>query len=450
VTALVVLFLTGALAALGGLWASPRAVKEGVRLGLLLALGLLLLAPGSSAFLGLFVLDNLARAVGIVAVLAALLASLVGSRYLEKTGIRAFEYHALLAFSAMGALAMAATPNLAVILVGLELLSLPLYALAALRYDAKSEEAALKYFLLGAVAAALYFYGLVLYFGATGSFAVGAVGEGPLFAAGMILLLAGLFFKAAMIPFGWWAPDVYQGAPTPVTLYMAAGVKAAAFAALLRVVVGAGYGGAWIAVLALVVLLTVVYGNLAALAQAEAKRLLAYSSIAHAGYLALALFGPEPVPALGYYLLAYALSTGLAFAVLAQLDEGEGVAFGAVQGLIRKSPMLAGMLLIALLSLAGMPPLVGFWGKYLVFVEAARAGQYALLVIALLTAAVAAYYYLRLAAFAFFLPPEREEAIEVRPLASFTMGLVAFFILALGFFPAWGVQLLFGNGALMR
>ncbi len=434
-TALAVLFLTGALAALGGLWAPPRAVKQGVRLGLLLALFLLIVAPSQSAFLGLFTLDPLARGVGLVAVLAALFASLVGSGYLEKTGIRAFEYHALLAFSAMGALAMAATENLAVILVGLELLSLPLYALVALRYDEQSEEAALKYLLLGAVAAALYFYGLVLYFGATGSFAVGAAAEGPLFAAGMVLLLSGLFFKAAMIPFGWWAPDVYQGAPTPVTLYMAAGVKAAAFAALLRVVVGAGYGGVWAAVLALAVLLTVVYGNLAALAQGEAKRLLAYSSIAHAGYIALALFGPSPAPAVGYYLLAYLLSTGLAFAVLTQVDAGEGVPFAALQGLIRKSPMLAGMLLLALLSLAGLPPLVGFWGKYLVFVEAARAGQYALLVIALLTAAVAAYYYLRLVAFAFFLPPEREGAVEVRPLAAFAMGLVAFLILALGFFP---------------
>ena len=434
-SALVVLFLTGALAALGGLWFSERAVRQGVRLGLLLALGLLALAPDQTGFGGLLVLDRFARALGGVGIVAALIASFTGTAYLERTGMRAFEYHALLAFSAFGVLAMAASTNLVVILVGLEILSLPLYALAALRYDEKSEEAALKYFLLGAVAAALYFYGLVLHFGATGSFAVDAVGEGPLFAAAMMLLLAGLFFKAAMIPFGWWAPDVYQGAPTPVTLYMAAGVKAAAFAALARVVVGAGLGGVWAAALALAVLLTVVYGNLAALPQGEAKRLLAYSSIAHAGYLALALFGPEPGPALGYYLLAYALSTGLAFAVLAQVDAGEGVPFEKLSGLVRRSPMLAGMLLLALLSLAGLPPLVGFWGKYLAFLEAARGGQYALLVIALLSAVVAGYYYLKLLAVAFFTPSEDAETIEVGPAASFAMGLVAFLILALGFFP---------------
>ncbi len=430
-----VLFVTGLLAALSGFWVAERWVKNLVRLGLVVALVWLPFLPKESLFSGLFLMDGFARALTFVGVLAALFASLVGSGYLERTGMRAFEYHALLAFSAFGLAAMAATANLVVILVGLELLSLPLYALAALRYDAKSEEAGLKYFLLGAVAAAVFFYGLVLYFGATGSFALGAVGKGPLFGAAVTLLLAGLFFKAALTPFSWWAPDVYQGAPTPVTLFMATGVKAAAFAALARVAVGVGVGGIGGAVLALAVVLTVFFGNLAALAQHEAKRLLAYSSVAHAGYIALALFGPDPAPAVGYYLLAYALSTGLAFAVLAQIDGGQGVPYGEVQGLVRRSPMLAGMLLLALFSLAGLPPLVGFWGKYLAFVEAAKAGQYGLLAFALLTAVVAAYYYLRLLAQAFFLAPEKKGEVAVRPLAALTLGLVAFLVIALGVFP---------------
>ncbi len=157
--------------------------------------------------------------------------------------------------------------------------------------------------------------------------------------------------------------------------------------------------------------------------------------MAHAGYIALALFGPDPAPAVGYYLLAYALSTGLAFAVLAQVDGGRGVPFGEVRGLVRRSPMLAGMLLLALFSLAGLPPLVGFWGKYLAFVQAARGGQYGLLAFALLTAVVAAYYYLRLLAQAFFLEPEAKGGLEVRPLAALALGLVAFLVVALGVFP---------------
>jgi NADH-quinone oxidoreductase subunit N len=178
------------------------------------------------------------------------------------------------------------------------------------------------------------------------------------------------------------------------------------------------------------------------LAQQEAKRLLAYSAIAHAGYLALGLFGPAPAPAIGYYLLVYALSTGLALAVLSQIDAGGGVPYAALSGLIKRSPLLAGLWLLALFSLAGLPPLAGFWGKYLVFLEAARGGAWGLLAFALLTAVVAAYYYLRLAALAFFARPEASEEVEVGPLAAFTLGLVGALVLVLGVFPGLLMPLL--------
>jgi len=432
-----ILFLTGLLATLLGVEAPVRWVRWVVRAGLALALGAaLFFGAEGQAFGGLFLYDGFARVAGVVGMVAGLFASLVGARYLERAGMERFEYHALLAYSVFGVQVMAASANLVVILIGLEILSLPLYALAALRYDAKSEEAGLKYFLLGAVASAVMLYGIVLLYGATGSFAVSAVGQGPLYLAGLLLVLAGLFFKASLVPFHWWAPDVYQGAPTPVTLYMATGVKAAAFAALARVVVGAGVGGLAGAVVALVVVLTVFYGNLGALAQSEAKRLLAYSSVAHAGYIALAVFGPNPAPAMGFYLFVYALSTGLAFAVLSQLDAGAGVPFADLKGLIKKSPMLAGVLAISLFSLAGMPPFAGFWGKYLVFVEAARGGQYALVAFALLTAVVAAYYYMKLLALAFFAPADEGGKVpEVPALAAVTLGLVGFLVVALGVFP---------------
>ncbi len=440
--AFVVLFLTGLAALFLGFWGGRGAARLAARLGLLVTLISLAVAGQETAFGGLFVLDGPGRVLSLVAVLAALFASLVGDAYLRRTGLDRFEYHALLAFAAFGAMAMATSGNLMVILVGLELLSLPLYALAALRYDAQSEEAGLKYFLLGAVAAALFFYGVVLHFGATGSFAVDAAGQGPLFFAGVLLILVGLFFKAALVPFSWWAPDVYQGSPTPVVLFMATGVKAAAFAALLRVATGTGLLAPVAGVLALAVVLTVFYGNLSALAQKEAKRLLAYSAIAHAGYLALGLFGPAPAPAIGYYLLVYALSTGLALAVLSQIDAGGGVPYDALSGLIKRSPLLAGLWLLALFSLAGLPPLAGFWGKYLVFLEAARGGAWGLLAFALLTAVVAAYYYLRLAALAFFAHPEASGEIEVEPLAAFTLGLVGALVLVLGVFPGLLMPLL--------
>ena len=428
-SALVLLFLAGTLAALGGVWLKEELSRFGARLGLFLALVALFTVPGDSAFGGLLVFDPFARVVGGIGIAAALFASLVSPR------VPTHEWHALLAYSAFGVLVMASSSNLVVILLGLELLSLPLYALIALRYDELGIEAAVKYFVLGAVAAAVFVLGLALYFGATGTLSLGASASGPLFAAGVVLLLAALLFKVAMVPFGWWAPDVYQGAPTPITLYMAAGVKAPAFAALLKLLQGAGLGGVWAAALAFSVLLAVVFGNLAALAQSEAKRLLAYSAIAHAGYLALALFGPEPAPALGYYLVAYGLSVALAFLVLAQLDRGEGVPLEDLSGLIKRSPLLAGALLLALFSLAGVPPFVGFWGKYLAFFQAAQGGQYLLVVVALLTAVVAAYYYLRLAAFAFFLPPKEKGALAVDPLVAFLVGLLAFLVVALGFFP---------------
>lgn len=215
----------------------------------------------------------------------------------------------------------------------------------------------------------------------------------------------GLGFKAALAPFHFWTPDVYQGSPTPVVLFMATSVKAAAFAALLRV-------AAPPEALALLVALSVVVGNLAALAQKEAKRLLAYSSIAHAGYMALALYTGN-AQALGFYLLTYVLATGLAFAVLSQISP-DRVPLEALRGLYRKDPLLGLAFLVAMLSLLGLPPLAGFWGKYLAFAEAARAGAWGVLVLALVTSAVSAYYYLGLG-LAVFARPEETPSAQALP-----------------------------------
>lgn len=321
----------------------PQGVKRATLLGLALALASLLLTWGKPFAFGPYAVDGISQVFTLLALLGALWT--VG---LVRSG--RFEFYLLVLYAALGMHLLASTRHLLLMLVALEALSLPLYALATWRRG-QGLEAALKYFLLGALAAAFFLYGAALFYGATGSLVLGTPGEGPLYALALGLLLVGLGFKAALAPFHFWTPDVYQGSPTPVVLFMATSVKAAAFAALLRV-------AAPPEALALLVALSVVVGNLAALAQKEAKRLLAYSSIAHAGYMALALYTGN-AQALGFYLLTYVLATGLAFAVLSQISP-DRVPLEALRGLYRKDPLLGLAFLVAMLSLLGLPPLAGF------------------------------------------------------------------------------------------
>lgn len=394
---------------LTGLFTSVQTNRRLVSAALLAALVSLLAGWGQygTAFDKLYVVDGLSQSLTLVSLLGVLGFVLLGrsSRW---------EYPLLALYAALGIHMMTATQNLVVMLIALEIFSLPLYVLATWRRDVKGFEAGLKYFLLGALAAAVFLYGIALHFGATGSFEAGAAGKGLLYGTSLVLLLVAFGFKVSLVPFQWWTPDVYQGSPTAVTLLMATAVKAAGFAAMARIFTPQQVEE-WGFALAVVVGLTVVFGNLGALAQQEAKRLLAYSSIAHAGYLALALFGPSAGPALSFYLLSYALATGVALAVLATLSNQE-VPFERLNGLWKRQPLLGGALVVALLSLAGLPPLAGFWGKYLVFLEAARAGQYALLVLALVTSAIAAYYYLRLLVMVAFGKPQTEAAEPIPAL----------------------------------
>ncbi len=436
-TTLIILFAVALLATFAGFFAPPRSVKIVTLLGMLTALVGLALTWGehATAFGGLYVADAFSQAVTLVMVVGAILALLADCDYFERKGWPAFEYYALVAFAVFGGHVMASTAHLGVLIVGLEILSIPLYALAASRRDVAGYEASLKYFLLGAVAAAFFLYGIALYFGSTGSFVLGATGKGLVFNAAVLMLMAGLSFKTALTPFHWWTPDVYQGSSTPVTLFMATVVKAAAFAALARVLVAVGLTGPAFYAFAAIVLLTVFWGNLTAMVQGEAKRMLAYSSVAHAGYIAVALFGPNPAPAMGFYLLAYALSTGLAFAVLAELDDGAGVPLEKLAGLWGRSPLLALGWTTALLSLAGLPPLIGFWGKYLVFVEAAKNGQYLIVALALFAAVIAAYYYLKLLAVALFGKPVKAEPVKMSGSAPLGIALAAALVLLLGVLP---------------
>ncbi|GEM86119.1 NADH-quinone oxidoreductase subunit N [Meiothermus granaticius] len=367
----------------------PRETNRQITLlGLVLAAIFCLVGWGSTveAFGGMYRFDTLARGLTVLAILGGLWSLLLGPA-------KKFEYPLLVLYAVTGMHVMSSSPNLVVLLIALELFSLPLYVLATWQRDNKGFEAGLKYFLLGALAAALFLYGIALYFGATGSFMAGAQGSGPLYAAGLLLILAAFAFKTAMVPFQWWSPDVYQGSPTVVTLFMATAVKAAAFAAMLRIFLPAQMS-AWGYGLAALILLTTLFGNLGALRQTEAKRLFAYSSIANAGYVALGLFGPSGQASIPFYLLTYILATGTIFAVLAQLSN-QDVPLERLRGLFARKPLLGGAMGLGVLSLLGLPPLAGFWAKYLVFQEAAQAGYWGLIVWALITSAISAYYYLK-------------------------------------------------------
>ncbi|ADW21224.1 MULTISPECIES: NADH-quinone oxidoreductase subunit N [Thermus] len=400
-----------------GFFVSVPLFKRLTILGLSLALLSLLFTWGKPFAFGPYQVDGISQVFTLLALLGALWT--VG---LVRT--RRFEFYLLVLYATLGMHLLASTKNLILMLVALEALSLPLYALATWRRG-EGLEAALKYFLLGALAAAFFLYGTALHYGATGSLLAGTPGEGPLYALALGLLLVGLGFKVALAPFHFWTPDVYQGSPTPVVLFMATGVKAAAFAALLRVV-----GPGALDALALLIALSVLLGNLAALGQKEAKRLLAYSSIAHAGYMALALYTGN-LQALGFYLLTYVLATGLAFAVLSEISP-DRVPLERVKGLFHQDPLLGLGLFVSSLSLLGLPPLAGFWGKYLVFSEAAKAGAWGLLVLALVTSAVSAYYYLALGLAVF-----QKGAAEAhpRPLARSVALGVALLLILLGLIP---------------
>ncbi|GEM82801.1 MAG: hypothetical protein KatS3mg074_177 [Meiothermus sp.] len=363
------------------------------------------------AFGGLYRFDTLARGLTLVAILGGLWTLLLGPG-------KKFEFPLLVLYAVTGMHIMASSPNLVVLVIALEVFSLPLYVLATWQRDEKGFEAGLKYFLLGALGAAIFLYGIALYFGATGSFMAGASGSGPLYIAGLFLIMAAFAFKTAMVPFQWWSPDVYQGSPTVVTLFMATAVKAAAFAAMLRIFTPAGLE-AWGVGMAALIALTTLFGNLGALSQTEAKRLFAYSSIANAGYIGLGLFGPTGQATVPFYLLTYGLATGLIFAVLAMLSN-QDVPLERLRGLWYRKPLLGGAMGLGILSVLGLPPLAGFWAKYLVFQEAARAGFYGLVVLALVTSAIGAYYYLKTFFLIFSKPTPVQEAEDREAEAALT------------------------------
>ena len=357
---------------------------------------------------------------------AAGLTVLISFAYLEREQLFAPEYYVLLLFGTLGMMVMAAGADLMVIFLGLELMSVAVYVLAGFdRRRARSAEAALKYFLLGAFASGFLLYGIALIYGATGTTNVGLIGAqaglmGPpsvMLLVGLALLIVGFGFKIAAVPFHMWAPDVYDGAPTPVTAFMATGVKAAAFAALFRIMIqGFAATPAWHDMVWWLAVVTMVGGNLFALAQRSLKRMLAYSSVAHAGYLLVAVTAgtSSGTSAFLVYVVAYTLMSVAAFAVLgAKGRNGESeVTIDDLSGLATRRPWLAFALAVCMLSLLGFPGTAGFIGKWYIIVAAASAGQNVLATILVLTSVVSAGYYLPVI-MAMYMKPEPIEAAHV-------------------------------------
>jgi NADH-quinone oxidoreductase subunit N len=405
-----------------------------------------------------FLGDTAALGFNFVILLGTALAVLVSYDYLRRADLEQPEYYPLMLLSATGAMVMAGAGDLITLVLGLEILSLAVYVLSAWRQGAReSEEAGMKYFLLGAFASAFLIYGAALVFGATGSFTYGGIvgaiaadGFGSILLAslGGFFVLGGLAFKASIAPFHQWAPDVYTGAPTPVTTYMSVVVKTAAFAALLRIAVAffPNLMPGFVTTFAVLVGLTMIVGNFAALLQSGVKRMLAYSAVAHAGYLGLAVLAADTVgtSAAGWYLLAYTLMNAGAFAVLTLISDASdrGDDLERFAGLGRTRPALALAFTIFLLSLTGIPPLAGFTGKVLVFQAAIVAGYAPLAVIGILTSVVAAVYYFRVIAYMYFREQEYEPLQNASRVTGWTVGFAAAATVLLGILPGWWYQLL--------
>ena len=404
------------------------------------------------AFGGMLVLDGYAQFFNLVILWAVGLVLLLSLDYVRRQGMESGEFYILVLFAALGMMLMASAGDLIMVFLGLETMSISLYVLAGFfRNRIEAGEASMKYFLLGAFASGFFLYGIALVYGATGATnldriaaaVAGGAARDPLLVIGLGLLLVGFGFKISSVPFHNWAADVYQGAPTSVTVLIATGSKAAAFAALVRVLLSAlrGAPADWVPVVWVLAALSMTAGNLVAIAQQDLKRMLAYSSIAHVGYI---LVGVVAGGALGYgavlfYLLVYTFTTAGAFGVVLLLERrGAGsVGVGQVAGLAARHPLLALVLTVFLLSLIGIPPTAGFVGKFYLFGGAVQAGFIWLAVIGVLNSAIGAYYYLRVIVYMYMRDPDAETA-ELAP--SFAGGLalaVALWgVIHLGILPA--------------
>ncbi len=412
-----------------------------------------LAGSNETGFEGMFISDGFTFFFKILFLVVAFLTVLISMGYAQREEIGLGEYYALILFATLGMMLMAAGSHLITIFLGLETMSISIYILAGfLREDRRSIEAAMKYFLLGAFATGFLLYGMALIYGATGSFYLKEVASyiashnlirNPMLLMSLVFLTIGFGFKIASVPFHMWTPDVYEGAPTSITAFMATGVKGAGFAALVRVFFSAlpAFRPDWTSIMWVIALATMTIGNIVAISQTNIKRMLAYSSIAHAGYILVAFVAGNKLGVSGilFYLMAYAFMNLGAFTCVILLGKKgeENTEISDYAGVGFKHPLIAASMTVFLLSMAGIPPLGGFMAKFYVFSAAVESKLYWLVILGVLNSAVSVYYYLRVTVLMYFRDSEREiTGLHFSPASVIALILAVIGTFYMGIFPA--------------
>ncbi len=423
----------------------------GAGIALWASIDLLQAGTDQTQFNEMFRIDSYSLFFNIIFLVSTILVALISISYLGRDDKKQGPYYLLILLATLGMMLMAAGNELIIIFLGLELMSLSLYVLAGyFRENPASSEAGMKYLLLGAFASAFFLYGIALIYGAAGTTSIPGIAEkltaesqSPLLLAGTFLLIVGFGFKVAIVPFHQWAPDVYEGAPTTIAAFISAGPKAAGFAAFIRIFMEAlpDIQTEWGGVVVLLAMLTMTVGNIIAIAQTNIKRMLAYSSIAHAGYvlIGLAAANSDGKSSAMIYLLVYCVMNIGAFGavILAKTADGENLMISDYAGLGFRKPLLGGFLTLMLLSLAGFPPTAGFVGKFYLFKSAIGAELYLLVIVGAINTAISAFYYLRVVVTMYMREPEEE--LEFNPYPStLVIGLVlaSIGILLIGILPS--------------
>ncbi|MGR3319721.1 MAG: NADH-quinone oxidoreductase subunit N [Candidatus Anammoxibacter sp.] len=462
---LLILTITALAVLILGLFSSKES-KVGYYFFSLLGIGLAVLFTvkqfGSTtvSFNGAYVVDNFSIFFNVIILCSTALIVMMSGSYLRREDINYGEYYCLLLFATVGMIIMTSGSNLLMIFLGLEVLSISLYILAGFRRNnVRSTEAALKYFLLGAFTTGFLLFGIAFIYGATGSVDLRVIadflkGDGskvtsdPMMLLGLILLIFGFGFKVATVPFHNWVPDVYEGAPTPVTAFFASGPKAAGFAVFFRVFLMSfsELDVHWTKILWILAVLTMTVGNLVALKQTSIKRMLAYSSIAHAGYIMIALVSANSLgmASVLFYMVAYALMNIGAFAIVIIMGRKgeEHTQLSDYSGFGYKHPVLAIVMTIFMLSMAGMPPLAGFVGKFYVFSAAIKSGYITLAIIGVINSVISVYYYLRVTVFMYMKPPMREfSPLSTSPFIILVLVITLWGTIQLGIFPSCIIDL---------
>ena len=406
---------------------------------------LMLLWDRNATSFNVIVADNFGIFVSLVLVIVGVLTILFSSQVVHRDGLPAGEYYALVLFGIVGMVMMAMANDLLVIFVALEILSLAVYVLTGIRRDSLAGiEGAFKYFLLGSFSSAFFLYGVAFTYGITGSTRLDRVGaylaaqsmtDSPMILLALGLLLVGFAFKISAVPFHMWTPDAYEGAPAIVTGFMSTGVKAAAFAAFARVFLSAfePFSADWAPLIWVLAAATMIVGTVVGVAQSNLKRMLAYSSIAHGGYLLVGLVAANQVgkAAILFYLLAYAVTNLAAFGVIALVGsrDRDNDSLRDYAGLWHTHPALAALMTVSLLSLGGLPPTAGFIGKWYIISAAVSSGYYGLAIIAMLTSVISVFFYLRVVVMMYM--ADREPGIAPAPVSRAGMAALAVAIVAI-------------------